>query len=86
MKKFLTTFLAAALGIIAYAQTGPDVLIPKPVSAVLLSGEVGVDIPVKNVRASGKFKKAVTCRNMPAARPTSLPFPAARLRLRRFQR
>lgn len=59
MKKFLTTFLAAALGIIAYAQTGPDVLIPKPVSAVLLSGEVGVDIPVKNVRASGKFKKAV---------------------------
>lgn len=51
--------MAAALCLVSYAQTGPDVLIPKPVSATLLPGETNADAAVKTVIGSRKFKAAV---------------------------
>lgn len=59
MKHFLTILLAAALCIDSFAQTGPDVLIPKPVSATLLQGETSADVAVKTVIGGRKFKAAV---------------------------
>ena len=59
MKRFLTTVLAAVLCFSAIAQTGPEVLIPKPVSTTLLPGESSADVSVKTVIGGRKFKAAV---------------------------
>ena len=59
MKKSILTVLAAALCFTAFAQTGPEVLIPKPVSYTILPGETKADVTVKTVLGSRKFKAAV---------------------------
>lgn len=59
MKKSILTVLAAALCFTAFAQTGPEILIPKPVSYTILPGEAGADVAVKTVIGSRKFKAAV---------------------------
>ena len=59
MKKTILTVMAAALCLTAFAQTGPEVLIPKPVSCTILPGEAGADVAVKTVIGSRKFKTAV---------------------------
>ena len=59
MKRLTSTILAAALCLACFAQTGPEVLIPKPVSATILPGEAGADVAVKTVIGGRKFKAAV---------------------------
>lgn len=59
MKKTILTFMAAALCLTAFAQTGPDVLIPKPASYTILPGEAKADVPVKISYGSRKIKAMV---------------------------
>ena len=59
MKHLLSLLIVAVVGIMAKAQTGPDILIPKPVSTVTLKGSAPSAVPVKEVLGSRSFRKAV---------------------------
>lgn len=59
MKKILSILLLAAVGMMAWAQTGPEILIPKPVSSVILKGSAPSGLPVKEITGSKSFRKAV---------------------------
>lgn len=59
MKKIFSLLLCAAACICAKAQTGPDVLIPKPVSYTVSAGSAPVGAPVKEIIGSRKFGSAI---------------------------